>query len=121
MTQRTNLFVRDDKKRAYFLVVAHGEKKVELKALQQKIGSRRLSFASEADLEAILGLLKGSVTPFGALHDETHRTTVLLDEAFRGGLIGVHPNENTATVWLQTEDLAALLRQHGTAVDFVAV
>lgn len=29
------------------------------------------------------------------------------------GLIGVHPNDNTATVWLRADDLAALIREHG--------
>ena len=29
------------------------------------------------------------------------------------GLIGVHPNDNTATVWLRADDLLALIREHG--------
>lgn len=32
------------------------------------------------------------------------------------GLIGVHPNDNTATVWLRADDLAALIRKHGNPV-----
>ena len=32
------------------------------------------------------------------------------------GLIGVHPNYNTATVWLRADDLAALIREHGNPV-----
>ena len=32
------------------------------------------------------------------------------------GLIGVHPNDNTATVWLRADDLAALIREHGNPV-----
>ena len=35
------------------------------------------------------------------------------------GLIGVHPNENTATVWLQAEEMAEILREHGNVVDKV--
>ena len=40
---------------------------------------------------------------------------VFLDEDFlvSPGLIGVHPNENTATVWLKTEDLISIVRAHG--------
>ena len=41
-----NLFIRDDKMRQYFLVTLEQEKQLDLKALQGKIGSRRLSFAS---------------------------------------------------------------------------
>ena len=39
----------------------------------------------------------------------------------QSGLIGVHPNDNTATVWLRADDLAALIQEHGnelTAVQF---
>ena len=41
-----------------------------------------------------------------------------LDAAFfaEPGLIGVHPNDNTATVWLKTPDLLSILREHGTQV-----
>lgn len=42
----------------------------------------------------------------------------LPDAAFfaEPGLIGVHPNDNTATVWLRADDLADLIREHGNPV-----
>ena len=67
----------------------------------------------------LLGLTPGSVTPFGALNDKEHRVTLLLDEDYRGKLIGVHPNDNTATVWLPADALVELLRQQGTTVEFI--
>ena len=47
--------------------------------------------------------------------------TVFLDRDFweDAGLIGVHPNENTATVWLQGEEMAEILREHGNVVEKV--
>ena len=41
-----------------------------------------------------------------------------LDAAFfaEPGLIGVHPNDNAATVWLRVDDLADLIREHGNPV-----
>ena len=39
---------------------------------------------------------------------------MLLDEELLGwDAIGVHPNDNTATVWLAPEDLLSLLRSAG--------
>ena len=38
---------------------------------------------------------------------------------YRGKLIGVHPNDNTATVWLPADALVELLRQQGTTVEFI--
>lgn len=114
-----NLFLRDDKKQNYYLVSAHEGKRVDLKALREKIASRPLSFASEEDLNTILGLQKGAVTPFGILNDQERRVKVLIDAVFSDGLIGVHPNVNTATVWLKTTDLIKIIRQHGNSVELV--
>ena len=32
---------------------------------------------------------------------------------FFPGLTGVHPNDNTATVWMKAQNLAFLIRNHG--------
>ena len=114
-----NLFLRDDKHRAYYLLTCREDVRVDLKTLQHQIGSRRLSFASADDLRDMLGLIPGSVTPLGLLNDEARRVRFLLDEAFAGRLISAHPNENTATIFLQTDDLLALLAEHGTPVTIV--
>ena len=36
-------------------------------------------------------------------------------------VIGVHPNENTATVWLNTDDLVKLIQRHGNQVHIVEI
>ena len=116
-----NLFIRDDKKRQYFLLTMQKDRRADLKQLQACLGTRKLSLASEADLGSILGLIKGTVTPLGVLNDQEHRVTVLLDTAFQGRLIGVHLNTNTATVWLRTDDLFYLIEQHGNAVRWIEI
>ena len=116
-----NLFVRDDKKRSYYLITVKGDKRVDLKQFRRAFGTRPLSFASADDLLALLGLAPGSVSPLGLLNDGEHRVEAFLDQTFLDapGLIGVHPNDNTATVWLRTEDLIAIIRSHGTALHLV--
>ena len=113
-----NLFVRDDKKQNYYLITVKGEKRVNLKAFRKAQGTRNLSFASAEDLMERLGLIPGAVTPLGVLNDETRSVKVFLDRDFlqEPGLVGVHPNENTATVWLKTEDLIRIIREHGNEV-----
>ena len=114
-----NLFVRDEKKRDYYLITVKGSKRVDLKAFRQRHGTRALRFASAEELADILGLLPGHVTPLGLLNDEERRVKAYLDAAFLDppGLVGVHPNENTATLFLRTGDLIAILRDHGTEVE----
>ena len=71
-------------------------------------GLRSLSFASADELREILWLETGAVTPLALLNAPD--VTLYLDEALLGSRIAVHPNTNTATVWLQTADLVSLLR-----------
>lgn len=112
-----NLFLRDDKHRAYYLVSLPDKKDVSLREVQEWLGSRRLSFASEKDLCSMLGLEPGSVTPLGALNDSERRVKVVIDqELVDAGRVTVHPCVNTATVLLATEDLIGLLRERGITV-----
>ena len=116
-----NLFVRDDKKRNYYLISVKGDKRVDLKAFRKRQGLRPLSFASADDLLAILGLTPGAVTPLGRLNDKAGKVYFYLDVDFKGHLIGVHPNDNTATVWLLADDLMKLLREEGHDGEFVDI
>ncbi|MFG6332390.1 MAG: prolyl-tRNA synthetase associated domain-containing protein [Lachnospiraceae bacterium] len=113
-----NIFVRDDKKRNYFLITVKGDTRVDLKEFRRRHGTRNLSFASADDLSAILGLIPGAVTPLGLLNDKESSVQFFLDRSFLDapGLIGVHPNDNTATVWIKTDDLIRLIEEHGNPV-----
>ena len=116
-----NLFVRDDKKQNYYLITVKGEKQVNLKEFRKAHGLRNLSFASPDDLMAIMGLIPGAVTPLGLLNDEEKKVIFYLDQELEDSLIGVHPNDNTATVWMQSKDLMMLLKEHGTEVHVVEI
>ncbi len=114
-----NLFVRDDKKREYFLITVKGNKRVDLKEFRKSHGTRPLSFASAEDLMNFLKLTPGSVTPLGLLNGVGQKVKFFLDKDFLEppGLIGIHPNENTATVWLKTADLLKLIKENGNEVE----
>ena len=116
-----NLFVRDDKKRNYYLITVKGNKRVDLKEFRNNNGTRPLSFASEQDLISIMNLIAGSVTPLGLLNDKDLKVVFYLDKDFLKDkqIIGIHPNENTATLWLKIEDLIDIVKEHGNQVNVV--
>lgn len=118
-----NLFIRDKKKHNYFLITVKGPKRVDLKEFRNAINSTPLSFASEEDLWKKLELLPGSVTPLGLLNKDTSSIRFFLDKDFyeEPGVMGIHPNDNTATVWLKPSDLIELLKQHGNTVEIVEI
>lgn len=116
-----NLFVRDDKKRNYYLITVKGDKRVDLKEFKEKNGTRKLSFASSDDLMEMMGLIPGAVTPLGLLNDKENRVEFFIDSDFLcgDGIIGVHPCDNTATVWLKAQDLINIVREYGNKVNII--
>ena len=113
-----NLFIRDDKRRNYYLITVKGDQRVDLKQFRKRFETRPLSFVQPDELMSILGLIPGAVTPFGLLNDEENKVALYIDRTFRegSGLVGVHPNDNTATVWIKTDDLIRIISEHGNKV-----
>lgn len=112
-----NLFVRDDKKRAFYLITVLEDRRVDLKEFRKLYETRPLSFASEEQLMGKLALTRGSVTPFGLLNNDEKDVKFYIDKAFiDAGLMGIHPNMNDATVFVKTDDVIALIREHGNEV-----
>ncbi len=116
-----NLFVRDDKKRNYYLISCLENKRINLKEFRRAHETRPLTFASEGDLMAKMGLVRGAVTPFGILANEERDITVYMDRDFENKIIGVHPCDNTATVYVNTRDLAKLIKEHGNELHFIDI
>ena len=105
------------------LITVKDDKRVNLKEFKKSNQTRPLSFASENELINILGLNAGSVTPLGILNNNKKTVKVFLDKAFfePPEIIGVHPNDNTATVWLKTNDLVEIIKEHGNEVSIAEI
>ena len=116
-----NLFLKD-KKDTVFLVVAEEDAEIDMKSLHKRIGSARLSFGKPELLGELLGVVPGSVTPFGAINDTGGRVAVILDRhLMRHERLNFHPLENTATTNIGRADLVAFLRHTGHEPQILAV
>src|SRR3954452_22406438 len=108
-----NLFLKDKKGRLW-LVVALEDSKVDLKTLDKRIGSARLSFGNGDLLWEALGVRPGSVTPFAVINDTGHRVTVVLEQAMMAHeLLNYHPLDNSRTTAIRSADLLKFLRATG--------
>jgi len=118
-----NLFVRDEKKLNYYLITVRGDKRVDLKLFRKQNNTKPLSFAKEEDLMEIMNLIPGAVTPLGLLNDKELKVKFYLDKDFLldKKIIGIHPNDNTATIWLKVEDLLDIIKEHGNEVNIVEI
>lgn len=113
-----NLFLRNGNGKRHFLVCVHKNKTVDLKRLGSLLGSR-MSFASEERLQKYLGLAPGAVTLLGILNDQKAEVEVVIDEDLMGeASLGVHPCENTATIFLDFADLRRLIEEHGNPITY---
>lgn len=108
-----NLFLKDAGGQ-FWLVTAPHDARVDLKALPGIIGSKKLSFAKAEDMERLLGISPGSVTPLAAMNDKGDQVRVVLDVRLaKHDCVNVHPLRNTATIGLSGADLTAFLRGAG--------
>lgn len=112
-----NLFLRNAKGDKHYLVVTTVDKKADLKALAQELNSTRLSFGSEQRLDKYLKVKPGSVSAFCVLNDTNREVTVVFDEDLKPlGKFALHPNENTATIYIDFQDVVKLVKAHGNEV-----
>jgi len=105
-----NLFLRNKKGDRHYLMVVESHRPVDLKKMRLVLGESSLSFASPERLREHLGLEPGSVSPFGIINNPTGDVVVIVDAALLvHGFQNFHPNVNTATLTLTTEDMKKFL------------
>jgi Ala-tRNA(Pro) deacylase len=110
-----SLFFKDKKER-YWLVVTLEDRPVDIKALEGRIGSARLSFARPERLVEVLGVKPGSVTPFALINDVERQVTVVLDQAMLAqDPLNYHPLHNAATTAIASNDLIRFVESCGHA------
>jgi Ala-tRNA(Pro) deacylase len=108
-----NLFLKDAGGQ-YWLVTVPADARVDLKTLPTAIGSKRISFGKADDMDALLGISPGSVTPLAAINDTGAAVKIVIAADFSADQrINVHPLRNTATLGLATRDLLRALAHWG--------
>ena len=114
-----NFFLRDKKKKNYFIITTQENKQIDLRTIREILGTTALSFASDDDLGNMLGIISGAVSPFGALNDESQKVKIYIDRLFEGNLMDAHPNDNAATMFLHADDVIEVLRQSGRIAEYI--
>lgn len=108
-----NLFLKDTAG-DFWLVTVPAEARVNLKALPAAIGCKRVSFAKPEEMERLIGITPGSVTPLAMINAALGSVTLVLDAGLAAAeRINVHPLRNTGTLGLAGRDVLALARHWG--------
>lgn len=99
-----NLFLRNNKKNKYYLILLPLTKRINLQELADKLNEKRFSFANEKELDEHLKITTGSVSYLNVITAEKlggnfREITYIVDnELMKAEKIGFHPSDNTATV-----------------------
>lgn len=112
-THCRNLFLRDDKKNN-FLVVLQNATQVDIKKLPALIGSKKLSFGSADRLWECLGVRPGSVCPYSIINDKDNQVKICLDQSMmETDIVNYHPLLNTMTIGVKPADLTRFIEHCG--------
>ena len=80
------------------------------------------SFASPERLKTHLGLTPGSVSPFGLINDAAQTVRIVLDRDLKtASRVSFHPNINTRTYVIATDDFMRFLAATGHTVQYVTI
>ena len=101
-----NLFLCNQQKTKFYLLLMPGTKKFVTKDLSKQIQSARLSFAKENFMEELLGLTPGSVSIMGLMNDTGNQVRLLIDrDVLKEEYLGCHPCINTSSLKLKMQDV----------------
>ena len=106
-----NLYLRDNKKRNV-LLVAEQDRQIDLKTLNTKLGTGRLSFGSAERLMENLGVRPGAVTPLAMINGIETGVQLFIDSELKNcQQIYVHPLVNDRTLGIKLEGLQAFFEK----------
>ena len=101
-----NLLLTNRQMTEVYLLLMPGDKPFKTKILSKQIGTARLSFASEAQMQSLLGVTPGSVTVLGLMNDTDKKVHLLIDsDLTKVEYFGCHPCINSSTLRIRTADV----------------
>lgn len=108
-----NLFLRNQQKTTFFLLLIPGDKKFMTKDLSKQLNISRLSFAEPEYMEKYLNITPGSVSVLGLMNDKDWYVDLLIDkDLLDKEYIGCHPCINTSTLKIKTDDILKKFIKH---------
>lgn len=113
-----NLFVRDKGRDCFYLITLPEHKRLDMKRLQELVGSKKLSFGKPDELMETLGVEPGSVSPLCLLNNPGRDVKVFVErEGWEAEQVNIHPNDNTASLVLARDEFHKLVEALGAEVE----
>ena len=115
------MFLYNKNKTNFYLIVMDENKRIDFKKLEEELQEKKLKFSSDEVLFDKLKLEKGVVSIFGLLNNKDN-IVVLFDEDIINDLpLTFHPNENDATIFINSEDVIKFLNTLNVCYKIIAI
>ena len=100
-----NLFLTNQHRTKYLLVILEESKRADLKQIASIAETSHLSFVGNDEMYELLRLSPGSVSPFEIIYDKANKVDLIIDFALQEKRLLLHPNINTKTLSIAFDDL----------------
>lgn len=115
------MFLYNKNKTNFYLIVMDENKRIDFKKLEEELQEKKLKFSSDEVLFDKLKLEKGVVSIFGLLNNKDN-IVVLFDEDIINDLpLTFHPNENDATIFINSEDVIKFLNTLNVSYKIITI
>lgn len=117
-----NIFLHNKRKENFYLISLCGDKQMDIKAFRSSLGESKLSFAKPQYLMQYLQVTPGSVNPYGLIYDTDKKVQFFIDDdLLQEEWISFHPNVNTATISLKTDDFQKYFSYTGHKIQTISL
>lgn len=109
-----SMFLTNKKKTAFYLLIMDDDKRLDMDAFKTIVATARVKMASAESLMEKLQLTPGAVSIFGLLNNAEKDVQVFFTrEVLSEKRMSFHPNINTRTLFLDTQDVLAIVEALG--------
>ncbi len=117
-----NLFLKDIKNKCFYLVSMPINKRADLKKIAKELDSNRLTFGNEEELWENLHIRPGSVSMLNVIRAPETEVIFVLDKELKNiDRVSFHPNDNTASIAFDTQNITKILDNYGKKYMFLEV
>lgn len=100
-----NYFLTTKNQKHFYLCLVRPDARFRTADISKQAGSSRLCFANEEQMERLLRVHPGAVSPMGLLFDEEKQVELLVDAALRDvPRLGFHPCDNERSLAMTSQD-----------------
>lgn len=116
-----NLFLKDKNfESKFYLVSLPLHKRADIKKLEKTLGIKKLTFGNEKELLEKLNITPGSVSILNVIDCFNSDVTFLVDSSvLEYDKVCFHPNDNTASISFNSNEIEKILKYFNVEYDFV--